>query len=301
VSPRISVVMSVYNGGEHLQATMASLLSQSGCDLEVVVVEDGSTDGSGDVLARFAREDRRVRVLPQPNKGLTVALMRGCAEARGEYIARQDAADLSLPGRLAEQAALLDSDPGCAVVAGNVRFVAPNGEFLSRLEVPDRIDLPLDANALRPPPLAAAMFRRAAYERAGGFRSRFVVAQDIDMWLRLAEQGSCRGIPRDHYEARWLPEGISSRRRDAQLRHAELAVASALARRAGLSDAVLLAADPDGGLLNVAATAAERARLYYFIGSCLRKSDAAAARGYFRTAWREDPRHLRSLWRLLFG
>jgi len=293
--------MSVYNGGEHLHDTMASLLGQQDCEFEVVVVDDGSTDGSGEVLARYARDDERVRLLRQANTGLTVALQRGCAQARGEYIARQDAADLALPRRLAEQAALLDAEPGTAVVAGNVRFVAPNGEFMSRLEVPERVELPLDAAKLQPPPLAAAMFRRAAYERAGGFRPRFVVAQDIDMWLRLAEQGACRGIQRDHYEARWLPEGISSRRRQAQLEHAELAVASALARRAGRPDVDLLGATPERGAPSAPATAAERARLYYFIGSCLRSSDAAAARTYFRSAWREDPRHVKSLWRLLFG
>src|SRR5947208_3071693 len=99
----VSVVTAVYNGGRYLRPALASILEQDGVALELVVVDDGSTDDTAAILDELARRDERVRVLRQPNQGLTDALVRGCSEARGEFIARQDADDVSLPGRLAKE------------------------------------------------------------------------------------------------------------------------------------------------------------------------------------------------------
>ena len=96
-NPEVSVVMSVYNGASNLAATMDSILSQEGVELEFIVVNDGSTDETGEILDDYARRDDRVRVIHQENTGLTRALIRGCAAATGEFIARQDAGDVSLP------------------------------------------------------------------------------------------------------------------------------------------------------------------------------------------------------------
>ena len=106
-SPLVSVVMSVFNGGDYLQTALESVLDQEGVDFEFVVVDDGSTDGSAAKLAEIARRDARVRVIRQENAGLTRALMRGCSEARGDFVARQDGDDLSCAGRLARQARVL--------------------------------------------------------------------------------------------------------------------------------------------------------------------------------------------------
>ena len=100
----ISVVMSVHNGGSDLADTMNSILSQERVQLEFIVVNDGSTDQTGQILDEYMRRDNRVRVIHQENTGLTRALIRGCAAATGEFIARQDAGDRSLPGRLRLQA-----------------------------------------------------------------------------------------------------------------------------------------------------------------------------------------------------
>jgi len=110
-TPEVSVVMGVYNGAEHLEQTLASILSQEGCDLEFIVVDDGSTDDTGSILDAWAAQDKRLRVIHQQNTGLTRALIRGCAEARGEFIARQDAGDVSLPGRLDAQFTYLKTIP----------------------------------------------------------------------------------------------------------------------------------------------------------------------------------------------
>src|SRR3569623_742811 len=105
--PQVSVVMGVYNGAAALPATMRSVLDQEGCALEIIVVDDGSSDDTPRLLDEWAARDARLRVIHQANTGLTGALIRGCGEVRGEFIARQDCGDRSLPGRLRSQAALL--------------------------------------------------------------------------------------------------------------------------------------------------------------------------------------------------
>jgi glycosyltransferase involved in cell wall biosynthesis len=110
----MSVVMSVYNGVNRLHETMESILSQEGVSLEFIVIDDGSKDGSDVVLDNYARHDARVRIVHQENQGLTRALIRGCEAARGKYIARQDAGDISLPNRLRLQKAVLDQQEDCA-------------------------------------------------------------------------------------------------------------------------------------------------------------------------------------------
>ena len=116
-SPAVSVVMSVYNGAPLLRETMDSILAQEDVDVELVVVNDGSTDGSGAILDDYARRDRRVRVIHQENRGLTRALIAGCAAARAPLIARHDAGDLSHPRRLIKQKSAFSAAPDLAFVS----------------------------------------------------------------------------------------------------------------------------------------------------------------------------------------
>ena len=109
--PDISVVMSVYNGATRLRETVDSVLSQQGVSLEFIIVDDGSTDQSSEILKEYVEADARVDLIRQENRGLTRALITGCAQAKGRYIARQDAGDISLPGRLKKQQDVLESDP----------------------------------------------------------------------------------------------------------------------------------------------------------------------------------------------
>lgn len=305
--PEVSVVMSVYNGAEHLNETLASILSQEGCDFEFVVVDDGSTDNTANFLDAWAARDARLRVIHQQNTGLTRALIRGCAEARGEFIARQDAGDVSLPGRLAAQCAALQKSTDVVMVACGARFVAPGGEALYEV-VRSGEELSWGLSNLEvqkiqgPPHHGGTMFRREIYLSVGGYRPAFVVAQDIDLWLRLAEKGVCWGLEAVCYEARLAANSISGRRRGEQMRAGILAIECAKLRRSGQSDVARIEIEPPicirtGG----ATTRLEKSRFNYFIGACLRKSDANAARRYFRQAVRENPLFLRALARSILG
>jgi len=306
-TPEVSVVMSVYNGAVHLEETLGSVLSQEGCDLEFIVVDDGSTDGTGRILDEWAARDGRLRVIHQENTGLTRALIRGCAEARGEFIARQDAGDVSLPGRLAPQCSYLASHPSVALVASGTRFVGPAGESLYEIarmgkELGAGLSL-LSVEEIRGPSHhGSTMFRKEAYLCVGGYRPAFDVAQDIDLWLRLAEVGGSWGIGDIHYQARLAANSISGRRRDEQFRAGLLAIECARLRRSGRDDRGRLDA---GNLQKKQAgnptTRQEKARFYYFIGACLSKRDPVAARRYFKRAVRENPLFIKALGRSILG
>ena len=302
-TPQVSVVMSVYNGADTLEASMESVLSQKGVEFEFVVVNDGSTDATGSMLDAYAARDKRLHVIHQANSGLTRALIRGCAAVRGEFIARQDCGDTSLPGRLAAQHALLKRDSGVVLTCVSNRVVGPNGEFLFEVVRAGRALsdglAQLDVSKLKGPPHhGSTMFARAAYERVGGYRPSWVVAQDIDLWLRLAEVGDCVGLDVIGYQSQLELAGISSRRREEQLRLCGLAIECAVQRRRGESDANIIKGyvappiQPKQGV-----DSSEQARFFYFVGACLRETDPVRAKLYFIKALRLNPLHWRAMLR----
>jgi glycosyltransferase involved in cell wall biosynthesis len=295
--PSVSVVMAVYNGGPHLQASVESVLSQTLSDLELIVVNDGSTDGSTEILQHLALQDQRVRVFNQANQGLTRALIRGCALARGRLIARQDAADVSLPDRLRLQVEMFDSQPTVRVVSCWSAVIGPEDEEL----VIDRRELePADATRrlrasevlrIENPRHGTTLFRRSDYLAAGGYRPEFSLAQDCDLWLRLTDGGLLSYVPQVLYLERFSPACLSMTFQEEQVDLGRIALELTEARRVGGSEAPLLAkaaqVRPWKGV-RVPSTLRE-ARGSYFIGRCLLDRRDPRARAYLRAAARGRP------------
>ena len=303
--PLVSVVMGVYNGGATLTASVHSVLAQSDVALELVVVDDGSTDGSASLLDGLAAQDARLRVIHQKNTGLTLALIRGCDEARGDFIARQDCGDQSLPGRFAAGIALLDSSPTVVLTCCGARMLAPRGEHLFDV-IRDGDELQrglreVTADTYRGPTHhGATMFRREAYRRVGGYRSQWRVSQDVDLWLRLAEIGECVAYAMVGYEVQLDLHGISASRRTEQVHFSALAFSCAAARKAHRTDEqVIQTFEPELSTVQVTSRAKREASELYFFGSCLRRSNPEAARFYLRQAVRRQPVSPKALWRLL--
>jgi glycosyltransferase involved in cell wall biosynthesis len=303
MTPELSIVASVYNGGSHLRPSLASVLEQTGLSFELVAIDDGSTDDSGRVLDEAARADARVRVFHQENQGLTRALMRGCVEARGRFIARHDPDDLSLPGRFARQYELLTSDSSLNMVSCWSRAVGPDGEKLFETVRP--ADATTATAALRdhgdgPPGHGTVMFRADNYRSVGGYRPAFRVAQDWDLWLRLVERGRIAYVPDFLYVYRVEEQSISARQRDQQLRLLDLTRRCAAARTRGESEEPLLAeaarisAEP--------ASPSGRSPLgnNYFIGKCLFDRRDRRALKYLRRCVRLAPWNMRH-WAALAG
>jgi glycosyltransferase involved in cell wall biosynthesis len=304
--PQVSVVMSVYNGADCLGESIASVLTQEGVELELIVVDDGSTDDSAVLIKRLADHDSRVRFIQQHNQGLTLALIHGCAQASGKYIARQDAGDMFLPGKLMKQIAVLEAHPAAALVSCGTRIVGPGGETLYELRSDDwdateRL-LTLDAKQLRGPfGHGSVVFRRSLYEQVGGYRAQFYLSQDLDLWIRLGERGKFLIAPDILFQAIFSPASISGDLRSVQIAIATLILECARLRRAGLDEEAALkragAIRPERSK----PSNANRARALYFIGQCLRKRDDPRAAEYFRKALRANPLHLKSAVRLLTG
>jgi glycosyltransferase involved in cell wall biosynthesis len=302
--PEVSVVMAVYNGNERLSRSIDSVLGQEGVSLEFIIVDDGSTDESADILGGYAAQDSRVKILRQDNHGLTRALIKGCEAAEGEFIARQDVGDVSLPGKLTKQMAWLRADHFAAIISCGTRFVGPGGEFLFNvLKDPLKATtglLALNLNEIQGlSSHPSAMFPRTLYCEVGGYRPAFYFAQDLDLWIRLAERGSHKVVPEVLYEASFNSTAISGVYRKEQVETAGLILECAGLRRKGLSEApVLERAEKIVPSLKRPGRFAQADALY-FLGTCLRESDAEAASKYFRQALKSCPLHVKSALRLL--
>jgi glycosyltransferase involved in cell wall biosynthesis len=127
---RVSVVMSVFNGERFLREAVDSILGQTYRDLELIVIDDGSADGSGEILAQRRQADARLRVFPQANMGLTRSLNRGVELSTGEYVARMDADDLSEPRRFERQVAFMDAHPDVGLLGTAYREIDGEGRVL---------------------------------------------------------------------------------------------------------------------------------------------------------------------------
>lgn len=199
--PRVSVVLCVFNGARYVSRAVESILGQSYGDLELIVVDDGSSDETPSILARFA--DPRLRVVRHSNVGLTRSLNRGIELARGEFLARQDADDVSMPQRLERQVELLDDNPEAGF----------SGTWVHLIDEQDRIfgdvQYAVEDDAIRAAHLqenqfahGSLLFRKALVERVGGYRPEFRFAQDYDLTLRLLEFTRAANVPRYLYMLR---------------------------------------------------------------------------------------------------
>jgi GT2 family glycosyltransferase len=243
---RVSVVLPVRNGGAFLSLAVASIVSQSWRDLELLVIDDGSDDGAVDALAADHPGETRLRTLSNPGRGLVAALNFGLREARGELIARMDADDVALPDRLALQVHFLDAHPGVAVVGAQVAVIDANGALTG-----ERTHFPTDPAALAAALMArgcvvkhpSVVARKDALLGAGGYRPAFALAEDYDLWLRLAERTRLANLPDVllHYRGHvgQLSAGVNLEQRFVR----DLALIAARMRRAGEADPFNGAAD----------------------------------------------------------
>lgn len=212
----VTVLLPVHNGGRHLEAAVTSILTQTHRDLELLVVDDGSTDGSGEWLDGVT--DPRVRVLHQENGGLVDALNRGLREARHDLVARMDADDVSEPRRLELQVRHLLDHPEVAAVGCCYRVVDEQDRVV------DEVHTAAEPGYLRRQlyfrnvlPHAGMTFRRDLVLGAGGYRDVGPV-EDYDLWTRLVRDHAIRALAEPLLRYRDSPSGISRQSSDRQRR-----------------------------------------------------------------------------------
>ena len=304
-APRLSVVMGVYNAEGALRSTLDSILQQSLSDFELIVVNDGSTDRSANILGEYSQQDSRIIVIDQENQGLTCALINGCDKARGNLIARHDAGDQSLPQRFQVQVDFMDAHQDVVAVSAGSRRIGPDDEFLGdylRDLAPEQVteEFVQDGRGLSHP---ASMFRTASYRQVGGYRREFRYAQDTDLWYRLSRKGLLAEIRGPLIELRVDLNGISAQNSHRQQLLADLAKASFDAVGQGRDDAQILlrATEASWGELPKGITTSghsAQAKADYFIASQLYALKDSRCRRYFIRAIRQRPLWLRCWIRL---
>jgi glycosyltransferase involved in cell wall biosynthesis len=201
------VVLPVYNQERFITQAIESMLAQTFTDFELIVVDDGSTDRTVEMLRRF--DDSRIRCITAPHRGFIKSLVRGYEEARGSWIARMDSDDLSHPARLARQMEFLEAHPECAFVGTAYGFLTPNGyclepstQFDWRYVTP--WDITIGRRVFADP---TVVFHRETAERVGYHDPEF--ENENPLWYRLIEcsKGAVLGEPL--YLARWMIGSLS--------------------------------------------------------------------------------------------
>lgn len=194
--PHVSVVMPVRNGERFLAFALDSVLGERDPARELIVVDDGSTDGTGALLAERRKRDSRIIVVNQPASGIVAALERGRRYARAAFIARLDADDIAYPGRLSAQLAAFEADPDLVLLGTAVDRIDANGRRRGVIGYPTGhaalAEMLRTANTFSH---SSVMMRRSAVESVGGYRPFFAGAEDYDLWLRLSERGKIGNLP----------------------------------------------------------------------------------------------------------
>jgi len=205
----ISVLLSVYNGEKYLREACDSIISQTFTDFEFIIVDDGSTDRSVDILRSY--KDERMKIIQQPNKGLSAALNVGLSASAGKYIARMDADDVSVPHRLETQYEFLESHPECVAVGSNAMVIDADGEYLFTS------DQPTDWEIIRSklPRMSffhsSTLYRRDTALSCGGYQENIKhYYEDLLFFNHLACRGELRNLSQPLLKVRLVPTSITN-------------------------------------------------------------------------------------------
>ncbi len=296
VAPVISIILPVHNGAGFVDEAVRSMLQQSESRFELLLVDDGSSDGSAEILRRLALEDRRIRLEIGPMQGLSRVCNLAAQRARGAFLARMDADDVALRHRLAAQLAWMQSHAECVALGGQALRIDAEGWPIDRWEVPQQHE-DIDAWHLRglgggiihP----TAMIRKAAFDKVGGYEECLDASQDYDLWLKLAEVGRLGNLADVVLYYRLHAASVTSSRRLRQARCIELARERALVRRA-------LPLEPPPALRVRSDLTPSGARRQW-VRLALRSGHYATALKHARLLWQETRPSLVSLTLLLLA
>jgi glycosyltransferase involved in cell wall biosynthesis len=196
--PVITVVLPAYNAQRYIESAVGSILGQTFTDFELIVIDDGSTDQTLSLLQKLAAKDARIQVITRPNTGYVIALNEGLAKARGQFIARMDADDLSLPTRFEKQVAYLRANADCVLVGTHVEQMDQQGSVIGPMpDIAFGHDTINQALLRRGWPIVhpAVMMRTDAVKKLGGYVVELCPNEDHDLFLKLGEIGRLENLP----------------------------------------------------------------------------------------------------------
>jgi GT2 family glycosyltransferase len=270
--PRVSIILPAYNGAAYLAESLQSCLDQTYRDLEVIVVDDASTDATGAIVAEFAAGDPRVRCVRHAmNRGLPVALNTGFAASRGAYLTWTSDDNRYLPIAIEEMAHALDADPAVAYVYADIELIDEDGAVVATESAMEPRELLTGHEGTG---IACFLYRRSVYERIGDYAEDLFLAEDYDYWLRVLAAGiAMRHLRAALYQYRRHARSLTDARRGRTFLAAEQALLRRLPQMSWLSRSL-------------------RGRAYLYLASLAAwHGDARAALGYTLRALPYAPAH----------
>lgn len=233
-APLVSVVIPVFNAERYLKRAIESMLSQTLKEIEIICIDDGSTDSSLEILNHFKSQDDRVVVVRQSNAGASVARNRAVDMARAPFIATLDSDDYCPAQRLERQFDYLQDNPDCVVVGSFSEHVDEHERSITVVPTPtDHADL--DRSAFERGECAmcgpSLMLRREAFQQVGGYRDQYNYVEDFDILLRLAEIGQIACLPEVLYYYRQVPTSICRTKKKEQRARIEQCIQETCERR----------------------------------------------------------------------
>jgi len=216
--PLISVIMAVFNGEKYLHQAIKSVLEQTVADFEFVIINDTSTDNSINIIKSF--NDSRIKLINNgSNIGLTKSLNKGIHFAKGRYIARQDADDISLPERFSLQITYFTKHPEAVLVSGEMETIDEHGKVISQSNLASSPIITrwylLFYNRIGGH--SQVMFRRNIVEKIGGYNENFRYTQDYELWLRLVQHHDLIILPEKLIQYRHNhPDSLSATKAEEQ-------------------------------------------------------------------------------------
>jgi hypothetical protein len=228
-TPQVSVLLPVYNAQDYLRESIDSILNQSFTDFELIIINDGSTDRSQEIIDSYT--DPRIRLIDQDNAGLPVSLNRAIAIAKGQYLARQDADDVSLPNRLAEQVRFMEANPSCGLLGTWAQILEANAITDRELNHPcDNGEIQIKLMFYNCFVHSSVMIRKESLDVAGIYPedpAKFP-PEDYDLWLRIAQNFQVANLSKTLLQYRELPGSISRQKLDLMQARARLMSTHAL-------------------------------------------------------------------------
>jgi hypothetical protein len=214
--PLISIVLPTYNGSRYLAESVESCLAQSMEDWELIIVDDGSTDSTPEIIAQFTARDNRIRGIRNPaNRKTPGSLNIGFEKAQGSLFTWTSDDNLFRPTALEEMAGCLQTHSDIEFVYAGMTMIDENGRRLSYVPA-QSADRLLASNVVN----ACFMYRRQVHEALGGYAEDMFLVEDYDFWLRASAQFRLMALDKDLYLYRWHAQALTMKRRgDAALAH----------------------------------------------------------------------------------
>ncbi|MFH7004525.1 glycosyltransferase family 2 protein [Flavobacterium bizetiae] len=225
--PLVTVILPCYNAALYVEEAVRSIMYQTYSNLEILLIDDCSTDGTSAILLSLEKEDKRIRIIRnEQNLRLVKTLNKGIDEAKGEFIARMDADDISLPERIEKQVEFMLLHPEVDLCGTNYSIIDGRGN-----KIQDSVTIPLTSKEIAvallftcPIGHPTVLFKKEKIQSIGKYDEQMINIEDYELWLRVSSSGLIVNLPESLLKYRWHGENISIVGRDVKRGSVNLAI-----------------------------------------------------------------------------